>query len=292
MANYGHTTLQGHLEANTPRPDYSMPDSPWFWEYWKAGFESPDVLFTTLQAMFNAINMPILNKKAWMVEFRNAHRIAKNMEELRALLKKRQEETFNEIQEIWHAIRIILSTQPQRWNMPHNKRFLSKAFMCLVGNLSYEGLVRFFSIYAFDNRSPIPIFQSASTIKRFERYQRLNSKLKESASPGVARKTRLKKHLRLKRKVKRKMTATSGMIGETYLKKHLRLKIKAKGKMTGTSGVTGGIRLSKDQQGGYVRDTSRDPGLAHSLQIETSTSEITKRFAKKFPVAGTHRTKQ
>lgn len=159
MDNWWHQTLDSHLEAHTPpQPNYVL-DKEWKWDYSKFGYKDPNVLFTTLHAEYNTLKCAIQDPYAWHKDVSHVAKTANNKDEFLTLLKKRQEERFDELQEAWETTKELLTAEPSRWDNPPTRAVLWGAYVCLAQHFSYDTLVAYFGSYVTDDQpstSPLP----------------------------------------------------------------------------------------------------------------------------------------
>ncbi|KAI3195600.1 hypothetical protein CBS147311_7905 [Penicillium roqueforti] len=152
MDNWWHQTLDSHRGAHTPFPPNYALDEKWKWKHWKFGYEDPNVLFTTLHAEYNTLHCALQDPYAWHKDVTDVTRIAENRDQFLTLLKKRQKERFDELQEAWETTKEVLTAEPSRVDQ-------WAAFLNIARHMSYDSLVAYFGFYATDNQpstSPLP----------------------------------------------------------------------------------------------------------------------------------------
>jgi hypothetical protein len=147
-------TIDNHLAAHTPQPDYDL-DQEWDWPSWKFGYDDPSVLFTTLHAEYNSIKCAIQDPYGWHHDVCEISNVAKDRNEFLTLLRKRQQERFDEIQSAWEKTKALLTGQPSRWETTLDKDLLWGAFIRLSRNFSYDSFVAYFGSYIANDQPPI-----------------------------------------------------------------------------------------------------------------------------------------
>jgi len=157
MANVS-PTAENYLGLHTPQPDYDLDDR-WRWPYWKFGFESPEVLFTTLHADYNSMQFAIQEPLFWYRDVCEIANIAQNRGEFEALLEQRKQRRFDEAQSVWERAKALLTAEPSRLKNPPAAEVLWVAFITLARNLSFDSLVKYFGSYIAndnDRNPPLP----------------------------------------------------------------------------------------------------------------------------------------
>lgn len=144
-------TIDNHLEAHTPQPDYEL-DQEWQWPFWKFGYDDPNVLFTTLHAEFNSVKCAIQDPHCWHHDVCDIANIAKDKNEFLTLLKTRQNERFEEIQVAWEKTKALLSAELSHWNAAPDETLLWALFLRLARNFSYDSLVGYFGSYVTNDQ--------------------------------------------------------------------------------------------------------------------------------------------
>lgn len=183
-------TIDNHLEAHTPRPDYDL-DQEWHWPFWKFGYDDPNVLFTTLHAEFNSIKCAIQDPYGWHHDVCDVANIAKDKDEFLTLLRKRQKERFNEIQIAWEKTKALLTGQPSHWEATPDKAVLWGFFIRLARNFSYDSLVGYFGSYVANDQPPNPPLSSRPVETRPAKRQQPKRKArgKLATSSGVTKRS-------------------------------------------------------------------------------------------------------
>ncbi|KAJ5285574.1 hypothetical protein N7524_000880 [Penicillium chrysogenum] len=155
MAKRWQRTKDTHLRDHTPHlhPQKYDKDEKFHWEAGKVGYEDSNVLFTTLHDEYNSFKCAISDPEAWHFDVADVAKTANNNDEFLALLKKRQEQRFDEIQTAWRKTKVRLMSNPACWDMPPPKAVLWKNFGGIGRNFSYDNLVTFFGSYGTDNES-------------------------------------------------------------------------------------------------------------------------------------------
>lgn len=151
MDNWGHQPLGSHLEAHTPQPNYDL-DKEWQWDNGKFGYKDPNVLFTTLHAEYNTLKCAIQDPFAWHSDVSDIARTANTKDEFLTLLKERQKQRIDEIQEAWEGTKELLTAEPSRWDNPPARDVLWGAFLRISRNFSYDSLVAYFGSYLTDDQ--------------------------------------------------------------------------------------------------------------------------------------------
>ncbi|KAJ5370004.1 uncharacterized protein N7496_006096 [Penicillium cataractarum] len=181
-------TIDNHLEAHTPQPDYEL-DQEWQWPFWKFGYDDPNVLFTTLHAEFNSVKCAIQDPYGWHHDVCDIANIAKDKNEFLILLKTRQNERFEEIQDAWEKTKALLTGEPSHWNTAPDETLLWSLFVRLARNFSYDSFVGYFGSYVTNDRPPNPPPPSTPAENRPARQQQP----KESPGRKTATSTRITK---------------------------------------------------------------------------------------------------
>ncbi|KAI1347197.1 hypothetical protein F5Y01DRAFT_319033 [Xylaria sp. FL0043] len=145
-------TVESHLELHTPELNPESGD--WAWPYWKFGFESPAVLFNDLHAEYNSIRCAIQDPQGWYSDVRELADVAENREQFLALLRKRQDDRFKELEGAWHKISVHLLAENSRFLVPREKSDYWMRFLRITRNFSYDAFVGYFGAYVQDEAYP------------------------------------------------------------------------------------------------------------------------------------------
>ncbi|KAJ6156810.1 hypothetical protein N7497_005695 [Penicillium chrysogenum] len=132
MAKLWQRTKDTHLRDHTPHYEKHYMDEKFHWEAGKVGYEDSNVLFTTLHDEYNSFKCAISDPEAWHFDVADVAKTANNNEEFLALLKKRQEQRFDEIQRTWLDTKLRLIADPARWDARPRRQFYGKISEDLV----------------------------------------------------------------------------------------------------------------------------------------------------------------
>ncbi|KAJ5964249.1 uncharacterized protein N7479_004125 [Penicillium vulpinum] len=217
MAKRWHRTLDTHLGAHTPCNTDYLYDDTWDWDSWRVGYKDPSVLFTTLHAEYNTLKCAIQDPKNWHSDVSEIARTANNKDEFLTLLKKRQEQRFDEIQTAWQKTIIWFANNPLCEDNPPDNAVLWEIFLQFSNHFSYDCLVRYFGSYttvdqpstrplppnAVESRPAKPpqakrkgkgkgkMAKSSGVIKSSSRASKAKPKRDDNGQGGVRRSTRL-----------------------------------------------------------------------------------------------------
>lgn len=185
-----YRTIDNHLAAHTPQPDYDM-DQEWEWPSWKFGYDDPSVLFTTLHAEYNSINCAIQDPYGWHHDVCDISNVAKDRNEFLTLLRKRQQERFDEIQSAWEKTKALLVGQPSRWEATPDKDSLWGAFIRVSRNFSYDSFVAYFGSYIANDQPPNPGRSSTPVTAHPPKQHQPKKKARANpaARPGVTKRS-------------------------------------------------------------------------------------------------------
>ncbi|KAI0812809.1 hypothetical protein GGR55DRAFT_637961 [Xylaria sp. FL0064] len=141
-------TVESHLELHTPVID--AESEKWAWPYWKFDFESPAVLFNSLHAEYNSIRCAIQDPCCWHSDVCELAHVAENREQFLALLRKRQDERFKELESAWHKIAVNLIADNDLFVMPRERTDMWTRFIRITQHFSYDAVVGYFGAYVQD----------------------------------------------------------------------------------------------------------------------------------------------
>ncbi|GAP88284.1 hypothetical protein SAMD00023353_3000820 [Rosellinia necatrix] len=147
-------TIQNHLSRHTPLVNWAVDDT-WKWPNWKIGYDA-DTLFNELHAEFNSIQCAIQDPHSWHLDVCEIAVRADNRDEFRQLLRKRQEERYEEIQRAWDRTRAVLTGDSMRWDVPQKRHTLWLRLAQISRHFSYNSILRYFSSYVNDESDPTP----------------------------------------------------------------------------------------------------------------------------------------
>ncbi|KAI1123084.1 hypothetical protein F5Y10DRAFT_286471 [Nemania abortiva] len=146
-------TIPGHLPSHLPPPEF-VQGGEWKWPYQKFGYTHGGILFTELHAQFNSFPCAIQDPYGWHLDVTEVADIAKDRATFLALLKKRQNERFAELEKAWESMAAELIGAPSRWRLQIQDRKLWINFVRIARHFSYDSLIQYFSAYGTEGTDP------------------------------------------------------------------------------------------------------------------------------------------
>ncbi|KAI1424699.1 hypothetical protein F5Y12DRAFT_785229 [Xylaria sp. FL1777] len=152
MSHREDSTIEGHLQFHTP--ELNSESEEWEWPFWKFGYTNPNVLFKDLHAEYNSIRFAIQDPYGWHSDVCETAHLADTKEQFLALLRKRQDERFQELKKAWDKISILLIAESDRWEIPRTRSDLWLRFIRITRHFSYDALVGYFGAYLKEPTEP------------------------------------------------------------------------------------------------------------------------------------------
>lgn len=136
------------MDPVRPQVNFSQPE--WFWPSWKFGLPL-QACFGSLHDEFNTFHIPIQETRAFHADVVETSSIAKDLDELRALLRQRREQRREELYRSWDSISGRLAANPPLLDAAGDESSAAErwdAFLHFCREFSLDAMARYFALFS------------------------------------------------------------------------------------------------------------------------------------------------
>ncbi|KAJ8127943.1 hypothetical protein O1611_g5692 [Lasiodiplodia mahajangana] len=138
-------TIHDHLRSHLPDP--GSVGEKWKWPFWKFGYHHGGILFEELHTKFNSFPCAIQDPHAWHMDVAEIANRAHDRETLFALLEKRRDERYAELEKAWQSMAADLIGSPSWWKTEVADIDMWFGFARIARHFSYDSLLQYFNEY-------------------------------------------------------------------------------------------------------------------------------------------------